>query len=124
MTQKRILIADDDPAVLKITAARLQHEGFAVTAVADGESALATVGRWAPDLILLDIRMPRLDGFEVCHRLKADPATAGLPAIIFTASESHVRHLADRCLELGVADWLRKPYRSKDLLEKITRVLG
>ena len=76
------------------------------------------------DLILLDLKLPKLDGFEVCRRLKADPATATIPIVVFTGTEEYSRGLADRCVELGIAEWLKKPFRSQELLEKIQRALG
>ena len=120
---RRIVLAEDDPGIRKMTKLRLEHEGFTVLAAADGESALRAVMPGRVDLIVLDVKMPKLDGFQVCARLKANPATAKIPIIIFTASTGQARHLADRCLELGVTNWLQKPFRSSELLEKIHRAL-
>ena len=125
--RKRILFADDDPAVLKMTTLRLESSGFEVIAVPDGEEVLQRVSAQpAFDLFLIDLKMPKLDGFQVCERLKGDPATARIPIILFTGSETETRWqgLTAQCIELGVTDWLRKPFRSNELLEKVHHVLG
>jgi CheY-like chemotaxis protein len=119
-----ILLADDDPSVRKMTRARLEHEGYEVAVASDGEEVLTQVAANAAiDLILLDLKMPKLNGLEVCRRLKADPATATIPVIIFTASEGFVERLAELCLELGATDWIEKPFRSTELLEKIRKLV-
>ncbi|MBI2093292.1 MAG: response regulator transcription factor [Candidatus Omnitrophica bacterium] len=120
--KKHILLVEDEPAVVKMTKLRLEHEGFDVEVALDGEAALALV-KPTTDLILLDIRLPKLDGFEVCKRLKAKPDTAKIPIIVFTASASQWQELTDRCIELGVMDLLKKPFHSKELVEKIRRIL-
>ena len=120
-----ILVAEDDVRVRKMVTLRLTFEGFGVVVAGDGEEALQqaeAAGRL--DLILLDVKMPKLNGFQVCKRLKANPFTAKIPVIIFTASASHFQRLADRCIEYGATDWLKKPFRSQDLLGKIRRALG
>ena len=126
MTQKkRILIAEDDPSILKMTKLRLEHEGYDVLAATNGEAALQQAASELPiHLILLDIKLPKLNGYEVCRTLKRQPDTAGIPVIVFSASESQLEHLADRCIEVGAVDWLRKPFRTKDLLDKIHRALA
>lgn len=120
---RRILLAEDDLSVVKMTKLRLEHEGFEVVVAKDGEEALDEAAGLKIDLILLDVRMPKLDGFEVCQRLKADTHTAKIPIIVFTASTARWSQMADRCIELGVVDWLKKPFRSQDLLDKIRRAL-
>ncbi len=125
-TKPHILLAEDDPAVLKMTKLRLEHEGYHVTVVTDGQQALDRVSEdgIVVNLILLDVRMPKLDGFQVCQQLKKQPATKQIPIIVFTASESNMRHLANRCMELGVTDWLKKPFHSDELMAKIHHALG
>jgi CheY-like chemotaxis protein len=120
----RILVADDDASVLKMTKLRLEHEGYEVVAAGDGEEVLRVVSANGPiDLILLDLRMPKLDGLQVCQRLKADPETSPIPIMLFTASEGFLERVADLCIELGAADWIKKPFRSQELLEKIRKIL-
>ena len=123
--KRRILLADDDPTVLKITAVRLESEGFEVVTALDGEEALKQVSTQpAFDLFLIDVKMPKLDGFQLCERLKGNPATAQIPIILFTGSTDRWQGLTDQCIQLGVADWLKKPFRTKELLEKVHHVLG
>ena len=120
-----ILLAEDDPSVQKMTKLRLEHEGFRVIIASDGEEALeAVLHLKGIDLMLLDVRMPKLDGFQVCKRIKASMEADRIPIIIYTASVTQWQGLMDRCMELGVASWLRKPFRSKDLMEKIYAALG
>lgn len=124
MTKRRILLAEDDPDIMTVTRLRLIHEGYDVEIVGDGEAVLDRTGAQAFDLILLDVRMPKLNGYEVCRHLKAAPDTAAIPVIIFTASEVPWSRLADQCIEAGATDWIKKPFRTKDLMQKVHRALG
>jgi CheY-like chemotaxis protein len=126
MSAKRcILVAEDDPSILRMTCLRLRHEGYAVVEAMDGETALQRVETDGPiHLVLLDIKIPKKDGFAVCRELKQDGATAHIPIIVFTASESQLRRLAERCIEVGAQDWIKKPFRTTELLEKIRKALG
>ena len=122
--QKTILIGEDDPGIRKVTKLRLEHEGYHVVTASDGEDVLASVGSELPiHLILLDIKLPKLNGYDVCRRLKRQPSTARIPIIVFSASESQIQYLADRCVEVGATDWIKKPFRTKDLMVKIHRAL-
>ncbi len=121
---RRILVAEDDPSILKMTKLRLEHAGYEVLTATDGEDALKRLEAGGPvDLILLDLRMPKLDGFQVCQRLKTNPSTAAIPVIIFSGADSYLTRLTNLCVELGASDWIEKPFRSQDLLEKIQRAL-
>lgn len=123
--KKRILIAEDDQNILKMTKLRLEYEGYTVVSAFDGEEALQQATTELPlHLILLDIKLPKLDGYTVCRRLKHHPCTEGIPVIVFSASENELQRLADRCIEVGAVDWIKKPFRTKDLLDKIHRALG
>ena len=125
MTKKRILIVEDDPSVLKMTSIRLRHEGYDVLTAADGELALSAIDQDPQiHLILLDVRLPKIDGYEVCRTVKRQPATTHIPVIIFSASESQLGRLADRCIEAGAVDCIRKPFQTRELLGKIHRALG
>ena len=122
--KKRILLADDEMIVLKPTRLRLEHEGFEVVTAVDGEEVVQKIfGEGGIDLILLDIIMPKLDGFEVVKKLKVNPATAKIPVILFTASSARWQEIINRCVELGVSACLRKPFQSKELIEKIRQIL-
>jgi CheY-like chemotaxis protein len=125
MSKKRILIGEDDPSILKMTRVRLEYEGYEVITAVDGDEVLQCAGGDLPiHLILLDIKLPKRDGYDVCRMLKQQPATADIPVIVFTASESQLQRLADRCIEAGATDWVKKPFHTKDLLAKIHRALG
>lgn len=120
----RILLADDDADVLLVTRTRLEVSGYEVITAADGTQALERFGQTRPDLVLLDLCMPQLDGYQVCKSLKSDPATASTPVIIFSASSSHAAALAQTCAEIGADDHIRKPFHSQELLDKIARCLS
>ncbi len=122
--KRQILLAEDDQSVLKMTKLRLEHEGFDVVVATNGEEAVQRALGGRASLILLDIRMPKLDGYEVCRQLRQASTTAKTPIIVFTGSTAQWQKLTDRCIDLGITDWLKKPFRSKDLLDKVHRALG
>lgn len=125
MKKKRILIGEDDLSVLKVTRVRLEYEGYDVIQAVDGAEVLERAHGDLPiHLILLDIRLPKMNGYDVCRSLKHQADTAEIPVIVFTASESEQQWLADRCIEIGATDWMKKPFRTKELLAKIQRALG
>ena len=122
--KRQILLAEEDQSVLKKTKLRLEHEGYDVIVATNGEEAVRQALAHDASLILLDIRMPKLDGYEVCKQLRQATSTSNTPIIVFTGSTAQWQKLTDRCIDLGITDWLKKPFRSKDLLEKIHRALG
>ena len=119
-----VLVGEDDESVLKVTKARLEHEGYAVIEAVDGEEVLQRAADETVQVILLDVWLPKRNGYEVCRVLKRQPSTRHIPVIIFTGSESEMQKLADRCIEAGALDWIKKPFRTADLLEKIHRALN
>ena len=124
MKQPSVLLAEDDPTVLKMTKLRLEHEGLTVIVATDGREALDKImANGAIDLVLLDIKMPKLDGFQICKVMKGNPATDKIPIIVFTGSASSWQKITDECIELGITDWLKKPFRSDELMEKVHHVL-
>lgn len=112
-----ILVVDDTPESLRVLTEILQSEGYAVRPADSGQLALASIAAQPPDLILLDIRMPGLDGFEVCRRLKADESTSHIPVIFQSAATD----LADRLegLRLGAVDYISKPFQREELLARV-----
>jgi excisionase family DNA binding protein len=120
----RILIADDDPDLLDVlreAIAREMPEAEVATA-SDGYEALVEVGTFRPDVLVLDLRMPRVDGFEVCARLKARRDTAGIRIIAVTAyPEGHVK---DQVMAAGADDFLEKPFAIERLRARIAALLG
>ncbi len=113
----KVLAVDDEPRNLEVVSHFLEMEGFQVLTAADGEAALAMVAADAPDLILLDVMMPGLEGFEVCRRLKADPTTVFIPVVILTALKGTQERIKGAAA--GADDFLSKPF---DHVELITRV--
>ncbi len=116
----RILIADDNPQGVELLEAYLSDSKYEIRTAADGEETLSQVAAWRPDLILLDIMMPKISGFEVCKRLRANPATRDIAVLMITAlDQSDV----DRAVEAGTDDFLRKPINKNDLLLRVGCVL-
>jgi DNA-binding response OmpR family regulator len=85
MMAHTILVVDDDPGVVRVVEINLTQEGYQVRTAGDGEEALASIAQEAPDLVVMDVMMPRLDGFETLKRLKGEPATADIPILMLTA---------------------------------------
>jgi signal transduction histidine kinase len=113
----KVLVVDDEPRNLEVVSHFLEMEGLRVATAGDGEAALAAVAAEAPDVILLDVMMPGLEGFEVCRRLKADPATVFIPVVILTALKGTQERIKGAAV--GADDFLSKPF---DHVELITRV--
>jgi putative two-component system response regulator len=112
----RVLVVDDNPTVVQLLHQLLAGEGHTVETASDGVEALACVARRQPDLILLDLDMPRLDGFEVCRQLKSAPGTRLIPIIIITAQSAFQSKL--QAWELGADDFLTKPFHSVEVLAR------
>jgi len=121
--QRRVLVVDDDYHVRPTLARLLQRGGFEVSEAADGRTGLALIERQPPDLVLLDIRMPDIDGYEVLRRLKLNPLHQHIPVVILTASDLG-KSAQQRALALGAVRYLEKPIASGDLLAEIERILS
>jgi two-component system alkaline phosphatase synthesis response regulator PhoP len=117
----KILIVDDDPAAVELMQYLLQEEGFQTALAVTGVEGLAMAKGERPDLILLDVMLPELDGLQVCQELRADPATAGLPIIMLSAKAQ----TSDcECGQQAGADlYLTKPIDLTDLIQKVTSLL-
>ena len=113
----KILVVDDTPASLKLLTDIMKAEGYDVRSAINGELALNAASNNPPDLILLDIRMPEMDGFEVCKRLKTTAATQGVPVIFVTAASETDEKV--RGFELGAVDYVTKPYQRDELLSRV-----
>jgi signal transduction histidine kinase len=112
----RILLVDDTPTNLKVLAEALHGQGWKTLMAADGESAIEQVEYLRPDLILLDVMMPGIDGFETCRRLKANPATQDIPIIFMTALSDTVDKV--RGLDLGAVDYVTKPFQHEEVIAR------
>jgi CheY-like chemotaxis protein len=117
----RILIADDDPLGAELLEAYLSERDCELQIASDGEQTLQLVASWRPDLILLDVMMPRISGFEVCKRLRADPATRDIAIIMITALDQPSD--MDRAVEAGTDDFISKPINKTDLLLRVGALL-
>ncbi len=117
----RVLLVDDNPTNIDILRARLAVHGYEIVAAADGEEALAAVGAEPPDLILLDVMMPKVDGLEVCRRLRADPAAPFIPIILCTARSETADIVAG--LEAGGDEYLTKPVDQAALVARVKSML-
>lgn len=117
-----VLVADDDPDILDILVYRLERSGYRVITAADGREALDMARRHGPDLAIVDVMMPHLDGYELTRTLKADPATAHVPVIILTASAQEED--VTRGFEVGAADYIRKPFSPHELRARVQAVLA
>ncbi len=112
-----ILVVDDIADNVQFLAARLRSKGFQVSAASNGNDALRAVELKPPDLMLLDVQMPDMDGFEVCRRLKSHKATAAIPVIFLTA-RADVEDVVEG-LTLGAVDYVTKPFHAKELLTRV-----
>lgn len=115
--KRLILIVDDLPENLQVLAGHLVEQGYEILAATNGPRALALVGNRKPDLILLDIMMPEMDGYSVCRELKADPHSVDIPVIFITARTETEDIL--RGFELGAVDYVTKPFRPPELLARV-----
>lgn len=115
--QPKILVVDDSPHVCRTLTIALTRNGYKVYSVPDGRTAINTVARELPDIILLDIVMPSMDGHEVCRVLKADARTSGIPVIFLTALEEDADKVEG--FRLGAADYITKPFQIPELLSRL-----
>ena len=119
---KKILIADDRPEVVELVRVILEGEDYEIVDASDGKEALKKVRLEKPDLVLLDVVMPKMDGFEVCRKLKKDPQTKEIPIIMLTAKAQEVDKEKGR--EVGASDYITKPFSPSALLTKIEEILA
>jgi DNA-binding response OmpR family regulator len=121
MSRQRVLIVEDEEDILNLLRFNLQKSGFDVITSGDGREAMELARRHAPDLVLLDIMLPGLDGFEVCRELKSDPKTRLTPVIMLTARGEEVDRIVG--LELGADDYVVKPFSPRELTLRVKAVL-
>lgn len=116
----RVLITEDEPNIVESLTFILTRAGYEVAAVADGEAAMQQLRARRPDVMILDLMVPKLNGFEVLKRVKGDPALASLPVLVLSAKgQAHDKQLAE---EIGADDFVTKPFSNRDLVERIGRL--
>jgi two-component system, OmpR family, phosphate regulon response regulator PhoB len=121
MPKRRVLLADDDPALRRLIGTTLGSQDFDLLQAIDGEEALQIARQHHPELVLLDVNMPKLDGFEVCRNLKNDPATATMKIVMLTARGADVDRA--RAREAGADEYFIKPFSPVQLLNKVYALL-
>lgn len=121
MSKQRILLVDDDPSIVKMVGKRLEAEGYEVLIATDGEEALKKVAAEKLDLIILDIMLPKIDGFDVCLRIKRDARYEKIPILMLTAKAQE----KDQRLgfQMGADAYMRKPFRTPELLAQMKSLL-
>ena len=118
----RILIADDNPQGVELLEAYLSVTDYEIRTAADGEETLQRVADWQPDLILLDVMMPKISGFEVCKRLRGNPATRDIAVLMVTALDQASD--VERAVDAGTDDFLSKPINKTELLLRVRNLLA
>jgi CheY-like chemotaxis protein len=121
MDKKKILYVDDEPGVATLMKKRLEFRGFSVEIAHDGEGGLERARTWQPDLVLLDIAMPGMDGYETCRRLKAMKETSDIPVVLFTALQDE--QLEESAQKAGASKVVQKPFVDQ-VFQAISEILG
>ena len=121
MQDKQILVVEDEEDILELVSFNLKKEGYQVRGVTSGEEALQEVRRKIPSLIILDLMLPGVDGFDVCKSLKNDPRTKAVPIVMLTARSEEADIVIG--LELGADDYLTKPFSPKELIARVRAIL-
>ena len=119
---RKVLIVDDEPNIVISLEFLMKKEGFEIAVATDGEEALARVADFAPDLVLLDVMMPKKSGFEVCEILRADPQQAALKIVMLTAKGRETE--VAKGLAIGADAYVTKPFSTKDLVVRVKGLLG
>lgn len=120
--RKTILVVDDEETVLFVSKNHLTAAGYDVLTATTGKSALALMEQTMPDLVLLDVMMPEMNGFAVCRAIRENPAWRKLPVIMVTGL--HVKADSEESLQSGASDFLSKPVNPEELLKRIRRFIG
>jgi len=119
MTSELILLVDDEPSIIQLSRMYFERDGFRVQEINDGESALEAIAKYRPALIVLDVMLPKLDGFEVCRKLRAGGDQT--PVIMLTARDEDIDKILG--LELGADDYLTKPFNPRELIARVKAIL-
>ncbi len=119
---KRVLVVDDEPNIRLSLEFLMRKAGYEVTGVEDGEAALAAVKEATPDLMLLDVTLPKLNGYEVCEAVRANPEWKGVRILMLTARGREIER--EKGLALGADDYVTKPFATKDVVERVQALLS
>ena len=118
---KKILVIEDDPSTLRLIKYTLQQEGYQVLIASNGLDGMRKAQSGEIDLIILDVLLPGIDGFEICHRLRGDPQTAQLPILMISGKAREIDKATG--LKMGADDYITKPWHRPELLDKIAAML-
>ncbi|MFC1620716.1 response regulator [Candidatus Omnitrophota bacterium] len=120
---KKILIVDDEPDIMDVATMRLKHSGYEIISAVDAEGAIAFLQNDVCDLILLDLLLPKMQGDELCKKLKSDDKFKHIPIILFTASAIRSK-LPEKIKEMGADNCIMKPFEPEELLSKVRKFIG
>lgn len=118
---KRVLIADDEPNIVVSLEFLMRQQGFEVKSVGNGEEALAAMGAFAPDLVLLDVMMPRLSGYEVCQKVRANPDWAHVKIVMLSAKGRDIE--VSKGMAMGADAYVTKPFATAELIAQVRALL-
>lgn len=118
---RHVLLIDDEKAISAALTIRLRAVGYDITSMSDGQSGLVEAAKMRPDVILLDIRMPGMDGYEVCIRLKSAPETSHIPVIFLSANATESTR--KQAMEVGGAAFISKPFEAKDVIDAVVSLM-
>jgi len=121
LTNKKILVTEDDPGSLRLMVYTLEHRGYQVLTATNGLEGLRKAIKEKPDLIVLDVMLPGMDGFEVCHRLRTESQTAQLPILMLSVKGQEIDKVTG--LKVGADEYVTKPWERSELLAKIATML-
>jgi DNA-binding response OmpR family regulator len=119
---KKILIADDEPNIVVSLEFLMRQKGYDVKTVGNGEDALRSIAEFAPDLVLLDVMMPRLSGYEVCQKMRENPAWAGIRIVMLSAKGRDIE--VSKGMAVGADAYVTKPFSTSDLIAQVGALLG
>jgi len=122
MPDKKILVVDDEPNVLRTLTFVLRKEGYEVSSAGDGEEAMAKVRESKPNLMFLDVMMPKKNGYEVCQELKSNSSLSDIHVVMLSAKGQEADK--ERALNLGADEFITKPFSPMEVVEKVKKLLG
>jgi len=120
--EKKILVIEDDPATSRLVDYSLRHEGYQVITASNGLEGVRKALSESPDLVILDVMLPGMDGFEICHRLRSEPTTAHLPILMFSAKAQEIDK--DTGIKVGADDYLTKPAAPAEIVSRVEKLLA